>query len=253
MSTAWSTRRDRGRGSRADTVERIISLIGAGTLAAWGIKRLTRRRSAANIGMAAGAGLLVYNGVRSYNGASRRATHIEASFTINKPADELYRFWRQVENLPKFMQHIESVQASGRRLHWVARGPLGGKLSWDTEITDEKENEWIAWRSVEGMPLRHSGSVHFEPAPGNRGTIVTVAIQYQPLSNGVGRILSELLGELPQRQLREELRHFKQLMEAGEIPTTEGQPSGRRSSVVSLLKKVKGQPRLREMGGARIA
>jgi uncharacterized membrane protein len=233
-------------------VERLISLIGGGALAAWGIKRLVRRRSAANIGMAAGSGLLVYNGLRSYHGAGRRA-HIEASFTINRPREELYRFWRNVENLPKFMQHIESVQASGQRLHWVARGPLGAKLSWDTEITDERENEWIVWRSLQGMPLEHSGSVHFEQAPGKRGTVVTVAIQYEPLSNGVGRILTELLGTVPGRQLREELRHFKQLTEAGEIPTTEGQPSGRRPAIVSLLKKAKGQPRLRELGGARIA
>ncbi len=243
---------DRGRGSRADTVERLISLIGGGALAAWGIKRLAKRRSAGSIGMTAGAGLLVYNGLRSYDAAARRGVHLEAAFTVNKPADELYRFWRNVENLPTFMQHIESVQATGNRLHWVARGPLGAKLSWDTQITDEKENEWIVWQSVEDTPVHHSGSVHFRPAAGNRGTVVTVAIQYEPQARGVGQTLLELLGKGPEFQLREELRHFKQLVEAGEIPTTEGQPSGRRSAVVSLLHKVAREPRHGEFG-ARIA
>lgn len=253
MSREGITQRDRGRASRADTVERLASLIGGGALAAWGIKRLVGRRSPGTITMTAAAGLLVYNGVRSYDGASRRGAHLEASFTINKPPEELYRYWRNVENLPKFMQHVESVQANGTRLHWVARGPLGARLSWDTEITDEKENEWMVWRSVEPSPLSHSGSVHFRPAAGNRGTVVTVAIQYQPLSSGVGKSLMELLGKAPEFQLREELRHFKQLMEAGEIPTTEGQPSGRRSAVVSLLRKAVREPRLHEFGGARTA
>jgi uncharacterized membrane protein len=230
-----------------------MSLIGAGALAAWGIKRLTQRRSAANIGMTAAAGLLVYNGLRSYNGARRRA-HLEATFTINKPPDELYRYWRNFENLPKFMQHLESVQASGNRVHWVARGPMDTKLSWDTEITDERENEFIVWHSLEDSSIRHSGSVHFRHAPGNRGTVVTVAIQYLPGSRGVAHILAELLGKVPQFQLREELRHFKQLMEAGEIPTVEGQPSGRRSAVVRLLHKRTREPRIREfIGGARTA
>jgi uncharacterized membrane protein len=247
MSKAGSVKRNRGRGSRADTVERLASLIGGGALVAWGIKRLVEQRSAANIGMTAAAGLLVYNGVRSYNGAGRGA-HLEASFTVNKPPEELFRYWRNFENLPKFMQHLESVQPSGNRVHWVARGPLGARLSWDTEITDEKENEWIVWRSVEGSPVSHAGSVYFRRAPGDRGTVVTVAIQYRGGNSAAGRILSELLGVMPERQLREELRHFKQLMEAGEIPTTEGQPSGRRSAVVSLLQKAVREPRLREIG-----
>jgi uncharacterized membrane protein len=252
MSREASRNWNGGRGSRSETVQRLAPLIGGGALAAWGVKRLVDRRSAASIGMTAAAGLLVYKGIRSYNGARRRA-NLEATFTINKPADELYRYWRNFDNLPRFMQHLKSVQASGNRLHFVARGPLGAKLSWDAEITDEKENEWIVWRSLADSPLRHNGSVHFRLAPGNRGTVITVAIQYQAASSGVGRILLDLLGTLPERQLREELRHFKQLMEAGEIPTTEGQPSGRRAAVVSLLQKVKGEPRLRELAGARTA
>jgi uncharacterized membrane protein len=252
MSREASSNRNDGRGSRADTAQRLGWLIGGGALAAWGIKRLVDRRSPSSIGMTAAAGLLVYKGIRSHNGASRRA-NLEATFTVNKPAEELFRYWRNFENLPKFMQHLESVQGSGNRSHWVARGPLGAKLSWDAEITDEKEDEWILWRSLENSPLRHSGSVHFRPAAGNRGTVVTVAIQYLATNSGVGRILMKLLGALPERQLREELRHFKQLMEAGEIPTTAGQPSGRRSAVVSLLKKAKGEPRLGELAGARTA
>jgi uncharacterized membrane protein len=252
MNKKASSKRDWGRSSRADKAERLTSLIGGSALAAWGIKRLVKRRSVTNLGLATAAGLLVYNGIRNYNGAGRDV-HLEATFTINKPPEELYRYWRNAENLPKFMHHVESVQANGKRLHWVARGPLGAKLSWDTEITDDKENEWIVWRSLEDSALRHSGSVHFRPAPGNRGTVVTVAIQYQAASSGMARVLLELLGKVPEFQLREELRHFKQLVEAGEIPTTEGQPSGRRSTVVSLMQKVSRRPRLHELGGARTA
>ncbi len=252
MNREVKSKWDQGRGSRADTVERLISLIGGGALAAWGIKRMVKRRSASSIGMTAGAGLLVYNGLRSYDGTARRGVHLEAAFTVNKPPDELFRYWRNVENLPRFMQHVESVHATGNRLHWVARGPLGRKLSWDTEITDEKENEWITWQSVPDSPLRHSGSVQFRRAPGDRGTVVTVAMQYEPVARGVAQSLLELLGKGPEFQLREELRHFKQLVEAGEIPTTEGQPSGRRSAVVSLLHKAAREPRHGEFG-ARIA
>ncbi len=249
VSRQWGRR----RASRADTAERLISIIGGGALAALGIKRLVGERSTTNVAITAGAGLLVYNGLRTYDGAARRGAHMEATFTINRPVEECYRYWRNVENLPKFMRHIDSVQVSGNRLHWVARGPLGAQLSWDTDMTDQKENEWIAWRSVEGAPLHHAGSVHFRAAAGNRGTVVTVAIQYQPIGKGISETLLELLGKAPEFQLREELRHFKQLMEAGEIPTTEGQPTGRRSAVVSLLQKATREPRLPQVVGARSA
>ncbi len=251
MSTAqiFPSRRN---GSRSATVERVASLVGGGALAAWGVKRLVERRSAANFGLTAAAGLLLANGIRGREARLRRVS-MDSTFTINKPPEEVFRFWRNFDNLPRFMQHLESVQCSGDRSHWTARGPMGARLSWDAEIVDEKDNEWIVWKSLPESPLAMTGSVQFRRAAGNRGTVISVAIQYLPMVGGVGRMLSNLLGEVPERQLKEELRRFKQLMEAGEIPTTEGQPSGRRSAVVSMMHKAMGRAERGGLAGSRTA
>ncbi len=229
--------------SRVQQMNRWTSLIGGGALAAFGITRLrpakrrrgTPRSKLAGIAAAAAGGMLVYRGIRQPD-RLRRGVQAEASFTIMKPAAELYRFWRNLENLPKFMYHLDTVRVTGDRTsHWVAKGPMGLRISWDAEIVDERENEWIIWRSLPGSDVTHSGSVHFDPAPGDRGTEVTVAIQYLPVAGTLGRVVAALLGREPNFTMREELRRFKQLVEAGEIPTTLGQPSGRRSAAVALL------------------
>ncbi len=252
MKTATFTKSDRRPDrSRLATVERWTSLIGGGALAAWGIKRLVDRRSPTNIGLTTAGGLLVVNGFLPRD--RRRGVHLETSFTINKPAEELFRFWRNLENLPRFMNHLESVKGTGGRFsHWVARGPMGANLSWDAEIVDERENQWIVWRALPGSQITHSGSVQFRKASGNRGTVLTVTIDVEPLGGPVSQYLSYLLGPVPERQIREEVRHFKQLMEAGEIPTTDGQPSGRRTAVVSVIQKVARQPHPR-LAGLRTA
>ncbi|MGI9101201.1 MAG: SRPBCC family protein [Terriglobales bacterium] len=253
MSTAQISNGAGRHGSRSFTVERVASLVGGGALALWGVKRLVDHRSPANVGMTAAAGLLIANGIRNPQPRLHRVS-VNSTFTINKSPEEVFRFWRSFDNLPRFMQHLESVQCSGDRSHWTARGPMGAKLSWDAEIVDEKQNEWIVWKSLPESPLEMTGSVQFRRAAGNRGAVVTVAIQYLPMAGGVGRILAALLGELPERQLKEELRRFKQLMEAGEIPTTEGQPSGRRSTVVSMMHKAMGKAeRGRSFAGTRTA
>src|SRR5581483_2154048 len=147
-------------------------------------------------------------------------------------------FWRNLENLPKFMHHLESVRSTGhRRSHWVARGPAGLRICWDAEITDERENEWIVWHWLPGSDISAAGSVYYRPAPGDRGTEVTLAVQYEPIAGRFGRALATLIGRNPRFTVREELRRFKQLMETGEIPTTKGQSSGRRSAVVTMLHK----------------
>ncbi len=242
-------RRDR---KRLGSVDSWLSLIGGGALAAWGLQRGISERSPLGFGIAAGGGALVYNGLRRRDSRAAGA-HMQASFTINKPPEEVFRFWRNFENLPKFMSHLESVQPNGSRYSkWVARGPMGAKVSWDAEITDERENEWIVWRSMPGSTVRNSGSVQFRRAPGNRGTEVTVAMEYEPLAGSAGKFIAGLLGAAPENAVREELRRFKQLMEAGEIPTTEGQPHGRRSAVVSMIHKATRQPRP-QVAGLRTA
>ncbi|HKQ50919.1 MAG TPA: SRPBCC family protein [Pyrinomonadaceae bacterium] len=156
---------------------------------------------------------------------------VEKSVTVNRPPEEVYRFWRDFQNLPRFMNHLESVTDLGNgRSHWVAKAPAGKTVEWDAEVYNEKENELIAWRSLEGADVDNAGSVRFEPAPEGRGTTVRVTLKYDPPAGKIGSLIAKLWGEEPSQQIEEDLRRFKQVMEAGEIPTTEGQPSGRSAS-----------------------
>jgi len=157
-----------------------------------------------------------------------RGIHVEESFTINKPASELYAFWHKFENLPKFMRHLESVQAlDDKRSHWVARGPMGVSVKWDAEVINDEPNEKIAWRSLAGADVDNAGSVSFMSAPGDRGTEVSVTMDYIPPAGKVGSLAAKLFGKDANQIVREDLRRFKQLMETGELPTTEAQARGR--------------------------
>jgi uncharacterized membrane protein len=155
---------------------------------------------------------------------------VEKTVTIsNKSPEELYRFWRNFENLPHFMKHLKHVSViNDKRSHWIATAPMGGSVEWDAEIINEQENRLIAWASVEGADVDNSGFVRFQPAPGGRGTEVKVVIEYNPPGGAVTATLAKLFGEEPKQQIGDDLRRFKMLMEAGEIATTEGQPSGRK-------------------------
>jgi uncharacterized membrane protein len=157
-----------------------------------------------------------------------RGVKVEKSVTINRPPEELYRFWRNFENLPRFMNHLGSVTTTGGgRSHWVAKAPAGGTVEWDAEIYNEKENELIAWRSLEGADVDNAGSVRFDPAPDGRGTIVRVALKYDPPAGKLGALVAKLFGEEPAQQIEEDLQRFKQVMETGEASATGSQPSGR--------------------------
>jgi uncharacterized membrane protein len=153
---------------------------------------------------------------------------VEKSVTINKAPEEIYRFWHNFENLPRFMNHLEAVRVlDDKRSHWTAKAPLGTTAEWDAEIINEKENELIAWRSVEGSSIPNAGSVRFEQKPGAAETVVRVSISYEPPGGTLGALLAKLFGEEPEQQIAEDLRRFKQVMEAGETASTQGQPSGR--------------------------
>lgn len=164
-------------------------------------------------------------------GQKPRRNHTLKVITINRSAEELYRCWRNFENLPRFMWHLKSVSASSDgRSHWVAKGPAGTEVAWDAEVVNERSNELIAWRSLPGSEVEHSGSVRFEPAPGGRGTIVRVHMQYDPPAGALGRAVAKLFAQSPEKQIAVDLRRFKQFMETGEIARTEGQPAGRAKS-----------------------
>lgn len=160
----------------------------------------------------------------SESGGSRKGTkQVKNSLIINRAPEELYQYWHNFENLPNIMHHLESVKVKGEgRSHWVAKAPAGTSVEWDAEVTEDRPNELIAWRSLEGSDVDNSGSVRFEPAPGNRGTIVKVEINYTPPGGALGSLVAKLFGEEPGQQAQESLRSFKQLMETGEVVVSDG-------------------------------
>ncbi|HEX2910587.1 MAG TPA: SRPBCC family protein [Chloroflexia bacterium] len=224
--------------------ERLISSIAGGMLVVYGVTRF----SLPGLAIAGVGADLLYRGSSGQslfyklmkvntsrqgenpNSAVKAARSIKVrrAMTINKPAEELYNFWRNFENLPRIMEHLESVRTlDDKRSHWIAKAPAGTVVEWDAEIINEKPNELIAWQSLSGASVANAGSVQFKPAPGDNGTEVLVEIDYEPPAGPIGAVVAKLFGEEPGQQVQEDLRHFKQMMEAGEIPTTKGQPTCR--------------------------
>jgi uncharacterized membrane protein len=225
--------------------ERLISVITGGALAAYGIQK----RSWGGAALAAFGGLLAYRGFtghchmyraigvatsprskgRNISVPYELGIRVDAAVTIDKPREELYRFWRNLENLPRFMQHIESVkEIDNKHSHWVVKAPARRSVQWKAEIINEVENELIGWRSLPGADVDNAGSVHFEAAPDGKGTLVRIALQYNPPGGLVGALLARLFGEEPSQQIREDLQRFKRLMETGAIPAIETPTNGRR-------------------------
>ena len=157
-----------------------------------------------------------------------QGTEVTRSVTIGKPVGELYSYWRNLENLPQIMRHLESVTMMGDgRSHWVAKGPAGSKVEWDAETTEERENERLAWRSLPDADVQNEGEVRFREAPGDRGTEITVSLTYHPPGGALGAAVAKLFGREPYQQIGEDLNRFKQRQETGEVATIKGQPSGR--------------------------
>ena len=198
---------------------------------------------AALLGGAALVAFAVYKGASRSREAAHTAespaprhetlpTHIEANVSVLRPAQELYSFWRKLENLPRFMRHLESVTETGNgRSHWIAKTPVGSRVEWDAEVVDEREGQLISWRSLPGSQVHNTGSVLFEPLSNDRGTMVRATFDLAPPGGAAGRLAAKALGPITKQQVNEDLRRFKNLMEAGEIPTTDGQPEGRRSAI----------------------
>lgn len=145
---------------------------------------------------------------------------LEQAVVIERPRGELFEFWRNFENLPRFMDNLESVTILGpRRSHWVAKGPAGTRVEWDAEIEQEIENELISWRSLPGADVDQVGSVHFSPVH-NGGTEVRVILRYAPPAGKLGGGVGHVLGEHPEQQVADDLRRFKQVMDAREVPSS---------------------------------
>lgn len=163
------------------------------------------------------------------DGTKAEAVNIKQYFTVNKPREEVYQFWRRLENLPLFMRHLESVeQKNDKDSHWKAKfGKNMPSVSWNASIVKERENEFIGWSSVEGSAISNAGKVEFRDAPAGRGTEVQVVFSYHFPGGGLGSGVAKLFTPVVENIIREDVRNFKQYIEAGEIPTTEGQASGR--------------------------
>lgn len=147
--------------------------------------------------------------------------------TIRKPAAELYAFWREVTNLPQIIHHPVTITATSQdESHWSVSAPAGRRVEWDAILINDQPNALIAWRSREGAEVENAGSVRFAEAPGDEGTEVTVALEYNPPGGRVGAALAKLTRDSASSQVYDALRRFKALMEAGEIPTIEGQSVG---------------------------
>ena len=212
------------------SAERMVSLAAGSALALAGLSRGSWR----GLILAAAGGSLIYRGAtgkchlydafgvntaEGHNPAmavpAQQGTKVEHRITINRPPQELYRYWRNFENLPRIMNHLESVRATtGNRSHWVAKAPLGTTVEWDAEVINERDGELIAWRSVEGSQVETAGSVHFKPALAGRGTELTVSLKYNPPGGKVGIAAAKLFREEPEQQIAEDLNRFKQLMES---------------------------------------
>ena len=148
-----------------------------------------------------------------------RGVHVRESVRLEVPVADVYRFWRRLENLPRFMTHLNRVtETSDGKSHWVAAGPAGLAVEWEAEIINEIENKVLAWRSLPGSDVVTAGSVNFDAARGGRSTQVSVHLQYAPPAGKAGALVASLFGREPSQTVREDLRHFKQLLEAGEIP-----------------------------------
>ena len=216
---------------RSSAFVRWGAMIGGGAVALLGLSR----RSKSGVALAAAGGILAYRGATL--NPNQQEFHAESSFAIECSPEKAFQFWRNFENLPRFMRNLESVKVlDDRRSEWNAVGRFGKPIRWLAEIVEEKPNEWIVWRSLPDSDLDCRGSVHFLPAVGNRGTVVTAAMQYSPPAGAVGKAVAIMLAKDPTFMLREDLRRFKALMEAGEVPNIEEQSHGRRSALGKAIK-----------------
>ena len=252
-ATARDGARD-GPEENLNTVERALSVAAGAALAAYGLKRKDWGGLAAGVA----GGFLVERGVtghcvaydalgltsvgndgeaatlpherdgvtRQHGGSAtvdaKSAKRVIQTFTIfGRHPGELYDYWRKLENLPRILQHLESVtERDARRSHWVAKAPAGQTVEWDAEIINDVPGQIIAWRSLPGASVPNAGAVTFREAPAGRGTEIKVNLEYEPPLGKLGVAVAKLFGEEPSVQVREDLRRYKQLMEAGEIPVS---------------------------------
>jgi uncharacterized membrane protein len=201
--------------------------LGAGALL---LLSATRRRRLAGLSVAAAAAPFLYRGLTGRwpsflapSGDSKvalagsRGVHVRESVVLELPIADVYRFWRRLDNLPRFMAHLETVTegATAGRSHWVAAGPGGLRVEWDAEIINEVENKTLGWRSLPGSDVVTAGSVNFDPLDDGRRTRLTVHLQYAPPAGRAGAFVASLFGRAPEQTIRQDLQRLKDLLAAG--------------------------------------
>lgn len=198
---------------------RLLSSVGGGMLALYGLTR--KGLIGTSVGMA-GLGLaargVTNTDLRGLLGMTkeRDVIRINKAINIDAPVEEIYRFWTNFENFPKFMGHLLEVRDLGNgRSHWVAAGPGGTKVEWDAIVTNQEPNGEIAWESVAGSEVKTQGKVHFTQNE-RGGTRVTVLLHYTPPAGALGHAVATLFGKNPKQAMDEDLVRLKSLFEEGE-------------------------------------
>lgn len=236
MSEETATQRPRAP-RNVGTLDRVVSaLAGLGVIAA-GAWRVSRNPWRAAIALAAAPLLVRAARGKSYLyrllklNTTRQAAEdhpgaepelsefVEASETIHVDPGDLYDFWKQFENLPRFMVHLESVtRLPGGGWKWIAKAPAGASVEWEADVTQDIPGRTIAWRSRPGSQIANEGVVEFTEAPGDRGTELRVRLMYEPPAGQLGVVVARMFGEEPRQQIRDDLARLKRLIEVGDIP-----------------------------------
>lgn len=220
-----------------------LGLLGVAARRSGGTPRLRAGIAAAVVAGMTVLDVMAASRQRQRSDAAAIGIDIDQSIIVNRLPAECYRFWRDFSRLPRFMSHLESVTPiDDRHTHWKAIGPGGMRIEWDAELTVDQPDRLLAWRSLEDADIDSAGTVSFDRAPGDRGTIVRVEMQYKPPAGRPGAVLAGLLGDAPEQALDDALRRFKSLLETGVIPTTDGQSTGPRSLVGRLFSTWGAQP-----------
>ena len=193
-----------------------------------------RRRSTVGVVAALSSVPLLYRGIAGHwpqlnhrTGSNTKTTlsgdrgvHVRESIRLELPTVEVYRFWRHLANLPRFMSHLDRVtEASDGQSHWIAKGPAGLGVEWDARIVNEVDGKVIGWQSLPGSDVDSAGSVNFDSIGDGRATQLSVHLQYAPPAGKAGALIASLFGQEPSQTVREDLRRLKQLLEAGEVPS----------------------------------
>jgi uncharacterized membrane protein len=167
------------------------------------------------------------SGLLTRSQENSRMLQVSKSITVKRSRQEVYGFWRELENLPRFMIHLKSVAKTGDRTsHWVANAPAGTTVEWDAEIVEDRSGELLSWTSVAGSDVPNRGTVRFTDAPADRGTEVRVELEYEPPIGSAGALIAKLFGEEPSQQITDDMRRFKQVMETGEVVLSDGSLEG---------------------------